>query len=97
MRPQVVAEGLALRDREGEGGRLALWARSSVWHGVGPDPCRQSPSPREKESNKPLVQGWSLICKVGTKLRARPDSGLGTGELSLPHGTSRSPASLFAP
>lgn len=68
VRPQAVAEVLVLRGREGEGGRLALWARGSVLCGVGLGPCRQSPCPRRK-SHKPLVQGWSLICKVGTGSR----------------------------
>lgn len=51
VRPQAGTEVLGLRGREGEGGRLGLWAGlqgAPMWHGAVSDPCGQSPRPGER-------------------------------------------------
>lgn len=90
MRLQAVAEVLVLRGREEEGGRLGLWARCSMSHGVS-DHRRQSPSPLGKRqwSTSGAVCLGRIICKMGNGLQAGLDSGLRTAELSLPHTTSQ--------
>lgn len=87
-----MAEVLGLRGGGGgKGGRLGLWARGSVSHGVGSDPCRQSPCPREKATGHWSGAGAGylghLVCNLEIGLQARLDSGRGTDKLSLPHRT----------
>lgn len=57
VRPQAEAEVLGLRGRQGECGRLGLWARGPLLYGAGSDPCRQRPAPgKEPQASSPGLQ-----------------------------------------